>query len=62
MSIGATLQVWTETIGLALGGVTLPPSASAPDPWPWPGVALAAGLIGMTIVTARPRGDVSRVT
>lgn len=40
MSISATLQSWTETIGLPLGGVTWPPSASAPERWPWPGSPL----------------------
>ena len=58
MSIIATLQPWTETIGLLLGGVT----RAAPDGPALAGVALAAGLIGMTVVTARPGGDVSRVT
>ena len=58
MSIGATLQSWTETTGLLLGGVTL----AAPGALALAGVALAAGLTGMTIVTPRPGGDVSRVT
>jgi flagellar biosynthesis component FlhA len=62
MSISATLQSWTETIGLALGGVTLATLGVRPGLPALAGVALAAGLIGMAIVTARPGGDVSRVT
>jgi MFS family permease len=62
MSISATLQSWTETIGLLLGGVTLAALGVCPGALVLAGVALAAGLIGMTIVTARPGGDVSRVT
>ncbi|HME66876.1 MAG TPA: MFS transporter [Streptosporangiaceae bacterium] len=58
MSIGATLQSGTETVGLLFGGVTL----AAPDALVLAGVALTAGLTGMTIVTPRPGGDVSRVT
>jgi len=62
MSISATLQSWTETIGLPLGGVTLAALGVRPGALALAGVALAAGLIGMAIVTARPAGDVSRVT
>ena len=62
MSISATLQFWTETIGLLLGGVTLATLGVRPGALALAGVALAAGLIGMTIVTALPGGDVSRVT
>ena len=62
MSISATLQFWTETIGLLLGGVTLATLGVRPGALALAGVALAAGLIGMTIVSARPGGDVSRVT
>jgi hypothetical protein len=62
MSISATLRSWTETIGLLLGGVTLTALSVRPGALVLAGVALAAGLIGMTIVTARPGGDVSRVT
>lgn len=36
MSISATLQSWTETIGLPLGGVTLAVLGVRPAPWPWP--------------------------
>ena len=39
-----------------------PSRLAPPDALALAGVALAAGLIGMTIVTARPGGDVSRVT
>ena len=62
MRISATLQSWTETIGLALGGVALATLGVRPGALALAGVALAAGLIGMTIVTARPGGNVSRVT
>ena len=62
MSISATVQSWTETIGLALGEVTLATLGVRPGALAPAGVALAAGLIGMTIVTARPGGNVSRVT
>ena len=62
MSISATLQSWTETIGLLLGGVTLATLGVRPGALALAGVALAAGLIGMTIFSARPGGDVSRVT
>jgi hypothetical protein len=62
MSISATLQSWTEIIGLALGGVTLAILGVRPGALALAGVALAAGLIGMIIVTARPADDVSRVT
>ena len=55
MSISATLQSWTETIGLAArrgdpGRPRRPPRALA---LALAGVALAAGLIGMTVVAAR---------
>jgi len=62
LSISATLQSWTEAIGLALGTVTLAALGVRAGSLTLAGVALAAGLIGMTIVTARPGGDVSRVT
>jgi hypothetical protein len=62
MSISATLQFWTETIGLLLGGVTLAALGVRLGALALAGVALAAGLIGMTIFSARPGGDVSRVT
>lgn len=53
MSISATLQSWTEAIGLALGGVTLATLGVRPGALALARVALAAGLIGITIVTAR---------
>ncbi|HJY02072.1 MAG TPA: hypothetical protein VJ351_14775 [Streptosporangiaceae bacterium] len=62
VSISATLQSWTETIALPLGGLTLAALGVRAGSLALAGVALAAGLIGMTIVTARPGGDVSRVT
>jgi hypothetical protein len=63
--ISATLQSWTKTVALPLGGLTLAAlgvRAGSLTLAGVAGVALAAGLIGMTIVTARPAGDVSRVT
>jgi hypothetical protein len=62
MSISATLQSWTETIGLPLGGVTLATLGVRPGALVRARVALAAGLIVMAIATARPAGNVSRVT
>jgi hypothetical protein len=62
MSISATLQSWTETIALPLGGVTLAALGVRLGTLALAGVALAAGLIGMAIATARPADDVSRVT
>jgi hypothetical protein len=62
MSINATLHSWTETIGLALGGVTLAALGVRAGALALAGVTLAAGLIGMAIVTARPARNVSRVT
>ena len=62
MSISATLQSWTETIGLPLGGVALAALGVRPAALVLAGVALAAGLIGMAIATALPADDVSRVT
>jgi hypothetical protein len=62
VSISATLQSWTETIALPLGGLTLAAVGVRAGSLTLAGVALAAGLIGMTIVTVRPGGDVSRVT
>ena len=53
MSISATLQSRTETIGPALGGVTLAVLGVRPGALALAGVALAAGLIGMTVVAAR---------
>ncbi|MGH3203966.1 MAG: hypothetical protein ACRDOA_19775 [Streptosporangiaceae bacterium] len=58
----ATLQSWTETIGLPLGGVVLAALGVRPGALALAGVALAAGLLGLAIVTARPAGQVSRVT
>jgi MFS family permease len=54
MSISATLQSWTETAGLPLGGVTLAALGVRPGALALAGVALAAGLLGLAIVTARP--------
>jgi MFS family permease len=62
MSISATLQSWTETIALPLGGVTLAALGVRPGALALAGVALAAGLVGLAIVAARPSGHVSRVT
>jgi MFS family permease len=62
MGISATLQSWTEIVGLPLGGVTLAALGVRPGALALAGVALAAGLIGTVIATARPAGDVSRVT
>jgi hypothetical protein len=62
MSISATLQSWTESIALPLGGLTLAALGVRAGSLALAGVALAAGLIGMAIATARPAGDVSRVT
>jgi hypothetical protein len=64
MSISATLQSWTETIGLPLGGLALAALGVRPGARsPGSGRGRArCGLIGMAIVTARPAGDVSRVT
>jgi MFS family permease len=62
MSISATLQAWTETIGLPLGGLTLAALGVRPGALALAGVAVAAGLLGTAILTARPAGHVSRVT
>ena len=56
MSIGATIQSWTETIALPLGGLTLAALGVRPGALALAGVAIAAGLVGLVV------GNVSRVT
>ena len=51
MSIGATFQSWTETIGLPLGGLTLAALGVRPGALTLAGVTVAAGLTGLVIVT-----------
>jgi MFS family permease len=54
MSINATLQSWTETIALPLGGLTLAALGVRGGALTLAGVALAAGLIGLAVVTVHP--------
>jgi MFS family permease len=54
MSINATLQSWTETIALPLGGLTLATLGVRAGALTLAGVALATGLIGLAVVTVHP--------
>ena len=52
MSISATLQAWTETIAVGVGGVLLASLGIRPGALALAGVTVAAGLTGLAIVTA----------
>jgi len=52
MSISATLQSWTETIAVGVGGVVLASLGIRPGALALAGVTVAAGLTGLAIVTA----------
>jgi MFS family permease len=49
MGVAATIQAWTETIGLPLGGVTLAALGVRPGAVALAGVAIAAGLAGLWV-------------
>jgi MFS family permease len=52
MSIGATVQSWTETIAVPVGGLVLAALGVRLGALALAGVAVAAGLTGLAIVTA----------
>ncbi len=52
MSISATVQSWTETIGVPVGGLALAALGVRLGALALAGVAVAAGLTGLAIVTA----------
>jgi MFS family permease len=54
MSISATLESWTETIALPLGGLTLAALGVRAGALALAGVALAAELTGLAVVTVHP--------
>jgi predicted MFS family arabinose efflux permease len=55
MSISATLQAWTETIGLPVAGLVLAALGVRPGALALAGVAIAAGLTGLAVLaTTRP--------
>jgi hypothetical protein len=54
MSISATLECWTETIALPLGGLTLAALGVRAGALALAGVALAAELTGLAVVTVHP--------
>jgi MFS family permease len=52
MSISATVQSWTETIAIPVGGLVLAALGVRPGALALAGVAVAAGLTGLAFVTA----------
>jgi MFS family permease len=60
MSISATLQSWTETIALPLGGLTLAALGVRAGAVTLAGVATAAGLTGLAVVITHDPGNPGR--